>query len=252
MKFFIAAFLSVVVTIQGAPSSSAIGDETDSLFEDAWDYQARLEILQKDINVQLTAIRTSVSSVLMTSSNLTLGEIENQALLLMAQDAPARKDIFALPSSLCATNLKMLINSITEFTGFGSSNCVTAYDKSLQVVLDAAYFELQTYEGSFGDVLRIVVRSFNGRNVYLQAADIKARFASGFNQREADWAAARPDVDKFVKALSDSVANHNKELTACNKKIRDNVAPAYGNLQGEILTCEIFNSTPDPFASFRE
>lgn len=250
MKFFIAALLSVVVAIQGAPSPSAVG-ETGTLFEDAWDYQARLVILQKDINEQLTAMRTSVSGVLSASSNVTLGEIENQASLLLAQDEPARNQIFELPASLCANNLKVLINSITEFTGFGSSNCVTAYDTGLQVDLDSAYAELQKYEGSFGDVLRIVVRSFNGRNVYLQAADIKARFVDGFSQREADWAAVRPDVERFVKALGDSVADHNKKLAACHKTLRDNVAPAYGILQSEIATCETFNSTPDPFARFR-
>lgn len=255
MKLFIGVLLSVLVATQ----SAAIDDESisahlivpDSLFVNAWDFQGRLGELQQDINEQLTAIRTAVSTVLRSSSNVTLEQIQVNSEKLLAQDEPTRLEIFSLPSSFCVTNLKVLINAITEFTGFGSSNCVSAYDKSVQGALNTAYALLQKYEGSFADVQQLVVRSFIGVNVYIQPEVIDARFAEGYNRRVAEWAAARPEVEEFVRTLSSNVAVFNSVLGECFKSIQDKVNPSYAELRANIAVCNTFDTTPDPFAVFR-
>lgn len=257
MKLFVGVLLSVIVAIQGASIdglSEPISPHLivpDSLFVSAWDYQGRLTTLQQDINEQLTAIRTAVSTVLKTSSNETLGQIDNNAMKLLAQDDPARTDIFALPTSICVNNLKILLNSITEFTGFGSSNCVAAYDKNVQGVLQTAYAQLQKYEASFGDAQQIVVRSFIGINVFTAPEQIEARFSLHYTQRVNEWNAIKPDVENFLRTLGTNIAVFNTVLGECFKGIQDRVNPRYAELQADIATCHTFNTTPDPFAIFR-
>ena len=257
MKFTVAVLLSVVAAIHGAAIDV---EETitpfyiapEELFLEAWEYQGKLGALQQDINEQLTAIRTAVSTVLRNSSTETLKQIEGNANKLLDQDEPARDAIFLIdPSTVCINNLKTVLNGITEFTGFGSSNCVTSYDKSVQGSLDTAYALLQKYEGSFGDVQQIVTRSFIGRNAFTQSDDIRARFAEQFNKRNADWATVRPDVEAFVRTLESNIAVFNGVLGNCFRSIQDKVAPAYGVLTAEIVTCSAFDSSPDPFAIFR-
>lgn len=253
-------FLCVLATVNAAaidetmalyPEAAAIIAPTE-LFSKSWEFHDKFADLQKDIDLQLTAIRTSVSTVLKSSSNATLSQIESNAGVILAQDEPARNAIFAIrPSTVCVNNLKTLINGITEFTGFGSSNCVAVYDKSVQGALNTAYALLQKYEGSFGDVQQVVVRSFIGKNALTSGDDIIERFEQQFAKRSADWAAIRPDVENFVLTLDSNIAVFNTVLGSCFKKIQDDVAPAYGLLQAEISTCAAFDSTPDPFAIFR-
>lgn len=258
MKLFVGVLLSVIVAIQGA-AIDGLNEPIerhlivpDSLFISAWDYQGRLTTLQQDINEQLTAIRTAVSAVLKTSSNETLGQIDNNAIQLLAQDEPARTQIFAMtPPTACGNNLKILINAITEFTGFGSSNCVATYDRNVQGVLKTAYAQLQKYEASFGDAQQIVVRSFIGINVFTAPEQIEARFSVAYTQRVNEWNAIRPDVENFLRTLGTNIAVFNTVLGECFKGIQDTVNPRYAELQAAIPTCETFNTTPDPFAIFR-
>jgi hypothetical protein len=253
MKLSVGVLLSVLAVVAVAEESiSRFVIAPDSLFENAREYQGKLQALQLDIDEQLTAIRTSVSTVLKSSSNVTLEQIESNANAILAQDTPTRDAIFALRrNTLCVNNLITLINGITEFTGFGSSNCVSTYDKSVQGALNTAYALLQKYEGSFGDVQQIVTRSFIKFNVYTQSDEIEAKFIEHFNKAEADWTAARPEVAEFVRTLSGNIAVFNTALGACFTKIQQAIAPAYGLLEQEIDTCNVFDSTPDPFAIYR-
>jgi len=255
MKFTIGVLLSVVAVINAA----AIDDVAiapyiiapDSLFVRAHEYQTAAYNLQQDIDEQLTVLRIAVSTVLKHSSNETLAQIEENAQKLFAQDQPTRNEIYSLSSSLCVNNLKVLLNSITEFSGFGSSNCVTTYDKKVQDTLSAASVLLQRYQGTFGNVLQIVVRSFIGKNVFLEPQDIETRFIEEFSKRNDEWQQVRPDVEEFRNTLSGTISAHNQALEICFKNLQNDVAPSYGLLYGEISTCQFFDNTADPFASFR-
>jgi hypothetical protein len=261
MRFIVTVLLSAVVAINGAAiDSSEVSVPVnpfyiapEELFTEAWEFQAKLAELQEDINVQLTAVRTAVSTVLKGSSSATLTQIEENAIKLLKQDEPAREAIFDknLQSSPCITNLKVLLNGITEFTGFGSSNCVNTYDQGVKGALDTAYALLQKFEGSFGNVQQIVTRSFIGKNAFTQSDDIRARFAEQHEKRSKEWEAVRPDTEAFVKTLESNIAVLNGALGQCFSGIQVRVAPAYDELSGELATCRAFDSSPDPFAMFR-
>lgn len=260
MKLNVGVLLSMIIVIHGAAIDKANPDDSisvhiiapDSLFESAREYHNKLRDLQQDINEQLTTIRTAVSTVLKSSTERTLTQIESNAHQLLAQDQPARNAIFELSSSLCVNNLKVLLNSITEFTGFGSSNCVTSYDKSVQGALNSAYIILEEHEGTFADVQQAVVKAFIGKNVYLESDDIENRFVEQYNMRSEEWAAARPEVEEYVNTLNANIAGFNTVLDGCFTSLQDDAAPAYDHLQTNIEVCFDFDNTVDPFAIFRQ
>lgn len=258
MKLCVGVLIAVVAFVNGA----AIDNEAEtgvevpvskvlvpvSLFENAWEYQARLEFLQNQINLRLTQLRTNVSDVLRSSSNKALDEIEANAKTILELDRPTRSQLAELELTLCVNNLQILLNGITEFSGFGSSNCVTSYDNSVQEALKAAFELLQQYEGNNADVQQIVVRSFIGKNAFLQPDEIEARFRELYDERSREWNAVAIDV---AENLEESIENFNNALRRCFEDIQENLAPAYVSLISEIEVCEKFDNAADPFARFR-
>lgn len=255
MKLSVAILLSLAVAIHGAalqeePISTHV-DNTTPLFTAAWEMQAKLTELQRDINVQLAAVRTSVTNVLRSSSNETVGQIEGNVNSILALDDPVRDVVFALGSSFCAINLKVLLNGVTEFTGFESSNCVTRYDLGVEAELEVAYAMLQKYEGLFREVQQIVVKSFVGMNVFTSSDGIQARFEDQYNEQNEAWLQIRPDIEDFVKALNGKIADLNNILGGCFSSVQTAVKPAYVSIVDQLPVCEEFDNTADPFASFR-
>lgn len=223
---------------------------SSSLFESAWQYQLKFESLQQDINTKLTAIRTAVSTVLAISSNHSLAQIEGIYNGILDLDRPARDRIYDLDSSLCVINLRVLINAITEFSGFYSSNCVTEYDKKVQEVLDAAYAIVHQYEGSSAEVQQTVVKSFIKRNAILKPDEIEARFKELYEIYLKKWSEFFPNVEEFVENLQSQIGGFNNNLQHCFNDLREQIGLAYFVLQQEIATCDIFDRTVDPFAVF--
>ena len=265
MKLIVLVLVTVFVTIHGAAINSENVDlEADtsisgkviipkSLFESAWDHQGKLESLQTNINLRLTQVRTAVSGVLRTSSGEALEHIEANANDILDLDGPVRTILFdELSSSACVNNLRVLINGITEFTGFGSSNCVTSYDTSVREALKVAYELLQQYEGYNVDVQQIVVRSFIGKNAYLQPEEIENSFKNLYDERLREWNEIDPDIENFVEELEGKINEFSLLLQGCFKTIQDNVAPYYNTLRADIEVCQVFDNTDDPFAIFRQ
>lgn len=250
MKSIVAVLLSVIVAIEGAAIESQIADRTE-LFPSAWNTHDELKSLQGDINEQLTEIHTSVSAVLRSSTNDSLSKIENNANSFLEYDEPARRAIFALEQSACVNNLKVLLNGVTEFSGFGSSNCVTRYNSNVQTALNVASEAIGHYEESFGDVQQIVVQAFIGRNLFIEADNIETTFRSRYEAVAAQWNAARPNVESFASNLSVEISSLNDQLGQCFEKLQSEYPPVYGLINGEIATCTAFDNTADPFAAYR-
>lgn len=248
MKYF--ALLAFIVVVNSAAIDDGDSEAPATLFSSAFEYQKKFESLQEDINSKLIEVRTVVSSVLKSSSQTTLEQIEGNVNDILALDHPARLKIYALEATLCTKNLKVLINGITEFTGFPSGNCVTSFDLSLQGLLTTAYALLKEYEGSGFNVQQIVARSFIGRNAFLEAEEIEALFKDLYNKRFNEWNESAPQVDGLVENLKSNIAGYNEVLQQCYSQIQQNVAPAYDVLEGEIATCRAFDDTADPFAIF--
>lgn len=223
-------------------------ENTEELFITAKDYQSRLTALQQDINLQLTAIRTSVSNVLTLSSGKTLEQIENNTIAILALDAPVRAVVGPLDSTACIDNLKNLLEGTTEFSGFPSSTCVARYEESVRSALKTAYALLEKFEGLFVDVQQVVIKSFIKRNAFLTPDLIIETFTNQYNAQAEDWERIRPEIESFVKSLSGNVAVFNNVLESCFSNIQTNLIPTYSRIVAEIAVCKEFDTLISPFA----
>ncbi|CRL03709.1 CLUMA_CG016965, isoform A [Clunio marinus] len=261
MKFSFGILLSAIAVINAAVIDIDNSNAEDilktfvtsptPLFNSAQDYHEQAKELQDDINKHLADIRSTLSSVLAEKSREALDDIQLNSNDILELENSTRTALFELDRSLCVDNLRVLLNKISEFTGFGSSNCVTAYDINIQKGLGSAYEKIRSYDGSFGDVQQIVVRSFIGANAFLEPEEIEARFVGELTRQRDEWNAARPEIGDFINSFNVEMEAHRLVLGTCFKTIQDNVAPGYDSLQSEIATCLEFDNTDDPFAAFR-
>ncbi|CRL03706.1 CLUMA_CG016955, isoform A [Clunio marinus] len=113
-----------------------------------------------------------------------------------------------------------------------------------------AFGLIQGFDGNYADVQQIVVRSFIGKNAFVQAEEIEKRFTEEYNKRVGDVGSRQAEVDEYIKALTGAIEYFNNNLDECFKNIHNFIAPAYVTLKEQIKTCEEFDNTPNPFASF--
>lgn len=248
--FLICAIFSTFSLVFAAPSSIEKFTSTSEFYDLASEYQSSVVNLQREINSYIVQVRTAIPSVLKVSANETLINIEANADKLFEQEADARTQIFTHPNSTCILNLRDLINRITEFTGYESSNCVARYDLKLTDVINEAYKNVTNYEKDFGDVLHIVVRSFIGSNVFINQTEISERFATKYADKKLQWDEIEKDIDYFKAILSGRVKELNYGLEKCFVTLQNYINPVYSELISQIATCDEFNNTRDPYEVF--
>lgn len=227
-------------------------NSSDFLFVPAWEYQDRLTTLQQEIDLQLTAMRLSVSTVLKRSSKETLSQIENNTVAILEKEAPIRNVVFNLDPTACTNNLRTVLNGVTEFSGFPSSSCVARYDIGVKVELSHAYMMLEEYEGLYRDVQQIVVRSFIRQNAFLTPEVIIDTFKTQYESLSANWAIINPNIEEFVKTVSAKISANNDILDLCFNETQANLAPSYTRIIAEVDICNEFDNTKSPFAKFRK
>lgn len=251
MKFIVLTLLSIFVVTHGAESDAPPTlILSESLFDNAWKHHEKLLTLHHDMSAELHKVSLSVTNLLGSASNRTLAQVEENFAQLLAQDQPARSEIFALESSSCGNSLRTLIDSITKFTGFESSNCISNYDEKVQKALEDVNASLKVHEAS-ADALKVVVRSFIGKNVFSHPDEIEERLSNISQRYHDDWESNRPNLDGLFATLTETFAAFNADLDTCHQQVQFNVAPAYVRLSNAIAICEVFHSTSDPFAIFR-
>ena len=224
--------------------------KTETLFESAWEYEEKFTTLQQDIDLQLTAIRLTVSTVLKSSSSETLSQIENNTLAILEKEAPIRDVVFNLDPTACTNNLRTVLNGVTEFSGFPSSTCVARYDTAVQTVLKDAYAMLEQYNGLFKEVQQIVVRSFIRQNAFLTPEVIAQTFKTQYETLSANWDKVNPDIESFVKTVTRRVSANNVILNTCFNTTQANLTPSYSRIIDEVDICNEFDNTKSPFSKF--
>lgn len=233
------------------PVSSLLASP-ELLFFSAWEYQSKLTSLQQDINLQLKAIRTSVSNVLRSSSTQTLEQTERNTVSIWSQDVPVRDILFALESTACTDNMKSILNQVSKYSGFQSSNCITRYDESVETELKAAYALLEKYESLFSDIQEVVVKSFIQSNIFLTLDTIIIKFQSTFKTRNEEWEKTRFDIESFVTSLATNVAVFNTVLESCYNDVLVNLVSSHTLILAEVSICKEFDNTMNPFVMLIE
>lgn len=220
----------------------AINNPT-ALFTAAVDYQQRTTALQQDIVNTITALRGQLTGVLKVSSNRTLSSIESNIETIFEMDMAVRTLLFVEnnQTTSCLTNLRMQLNTATEFSGFESSICLTRFDRNVTTVVGTAYGLLQQYEELISIVQMIVINSFSGKNVWIHDAAIQTNFTTEYNNRYNDWQTAKAGITAFIAALEQDLITFGNTLAVCFTSIQTGLVPEYARITAALPVCLEFD-----------
>lgn len=209
------------------------------LFEYAQDYQGQIIKKQSEIDSAMSkTFLEDLPKLLGDYASKTLDQIEANSVKFLERDEPVRAAINSIdPKTPCVNHLKLLIDTITEFTGYGSGNCVAAYKRNFEETVA----ELNNYVDGFGisyRIQQIVVDSFAGKNVFTNNAEIFAEFKKNFHDKISRWNNGQMEL----KALANEVekfylSKHEKQLEECFEALQTQVIPSYDLLKASISTC---------------
>lgn len=247
MKIVVFLLATLIAFLQAAPVEKTAVIEVFGLFETAWEFQAKLNPRQEDIDNDVTEFRNSVSNVLKTTSKNALKEIESNAKKILEMEQPYRVAIDELKVGDCSDDLKFLLTSVTKLTGYKSGNCVNLYDDSVDIEVKQAQELISVYDGIFTELQQLVVKSFVGKNQFSQQPEIISSFEHEYEKRVAMWEEIKPDVELFIENLSGNIDGFNDIMASCMTDIQNGVAKTYNLLHEDIETCVIFDNTPSPF-----
>lgn len=244
MKICAIFLFACLIATQAAP----IGKSSDitTLFSTAHEFQTKLSETQVEVDDDLTDFRLSLSSVLRTSSAAALSELELNAQAILELEAPVMQAVGTLPVGECSANLKGLLSSITDQTGFASSNCVSAFDVQVDSQVTEAQDMISVFDGVFTELQQLVVKAFVGKNKFTQQDTIVEKFQGEYATRVAVWEEMKPDVERFVGGLTTTISGYNTAMNGCMGTVQNNVASAYQMVQMRVQTCIDFENTPNP------
>lgn len=240
-------FLVIVIFANFASLAYASPAETDALFESALESQQNAVELQQAVTEYAIRVRTAVPRVLGGRANGTIGRVEFNVEKLLEQEADTRTAIFALSSTNCVNNLRVLLDGITEFTGFESSNCVARYDLSMSELIQNTYDEVSAYEKVFGDAMRVVPGAFSAHNMFLEVEQIENGYSTRLDSLRARWSGERKNIGEFEEAFGNKIDGLSSTLQGCFNSIQVAVNPTYGIIANQITTCRSFDNSHDPF-----
>lgn len=243
MRTFITLFIAsiAIVVVQADPINlSGPGSS-----------QADAVALQAKVTEYIITVRTCVPRVLGDRANGTIGKVETNINKLLNQESKTRQRINALTSTICVDRLKVLLDAITEFTGFESSNCVAKYDLDLSNLVQKSYGKVADYDKKFGNVMRIVPEAFSGRNMFVDIDEIIGEYTTNVAEFQAKWAEEPKKIEDFEKEFGEDIDLINMVLEDCFDKLQSLVNPSYAKLENEIKTCGSFDNSHNPFAIFQ-
>lgn len=243
MKTFVTLFIASIAIVMARADPINLSGPGSS--------QADAVALQRKVTDYIIVVRTSVPRVLGARANGTIGKVETNVNALLSQESKTRQKIDALRSTTCVDRLKGLLDSITEFTGFESSNCVAKYDLDLSSLVQKSYGQVADYEKKFGDVMRIVPQAFSARNMFVNNDAIVEEYTTKLAEFQAKWDAEPKNIEDFEKEFGDDIDLINMVLEGCFNKLQVFVNPGYETLENEIKTCGSFDNSHNPFAIFQ-
>ena len=143
MKLILCALISFFALTHAASSNPR------PLFVNATAYQSLVTSLQQDIVTVITGMRFSLSDILKRTSNETLNQVQDNLRTIFLMDGVARYELFEGVQSNhpCIVNLRSQLNSVTQTSGYQSSNCLKRYDFNVTALVADAYVILAEYEG---------------------------------------------------------------------------------------------------------
>lgn len=112
-------------------------------------FQNKLNPPYEDVDRDVIEFRISLSRVLEVALNRVSVEIDENGRKIQNLEAPVREAVEELSDGECAINLQELLESLTGFTGYQSSNCATAYEGLVNDGVRQADNMIDTYYDNF-------------------------------------------------------------------------------------------------------
>lgn len=221
----------------------------DFVFENAWHHQELLGELQDNINEAIFDVQTAVSSVLEGSTGKALTQHEGHINDLLTLRQPLAEAFDKLKDGSCRNSAQTILDSTTEITGFEASNCVTRYSESVDKDIARATAALVKFDDLYGLVQQIVVKSFIGKNKFVNPEDISDTITAMYALVEARWADAKPTMDALKQELSSKINAHQAKLDDCNDYNIETALFGFRFVERQINTCKEFDNTPSPFST---
>jgi hypothetical protein len=245
MKLSFAILLSFIAAIHGADDLVALNVlyNPEALFTRATEYQTKVTELQEDIVTVITSLRSQLSGILKETSNTTLSQVQDNIWTTFEMDAPIRGILFISnnQSTDCILNLRVQLNTVTEFSGYDSSNCLLRYNRNVTSLLASAYATLAEYEGQISIIQMLVVNSFNGYNIWINPEEIETKFTTDYNTHFAAWQIVKENITSFLSTLRQNINAHNVVLGSCFTGVQQGLTPQYNGIVARVDTCLEFD-----------
>jgi hypothetical protein len=207
------------------------------------DYQQRTTALQQEIIDVIAGLRLSITRVLKGTSNTTLDQIYDNADTILEMDDPIREEIFVKfnRTTSCMMNLRARLNSVTEFTGFHSRNCLRRYDEAVTKVVNVGYEALAEYESALDVIQTIVTSAFTGKNIWRESAAIQNNYITAYNTHKAEWDQIAPIIANFLQTFEADIRNYNDVLHECFLGVHERYAPDYASVLNGLEICNEYD-----------
>jgi hypothetical protein len=221
----------------------------DFLFVHSWEYQTRLTELQTDIDKTIEEVQTAVSSVLKESADNTLRLYETHVSDVEEIYVPMLDGFKVLKPGDCRNDAEDVLNRTTTNTGYRASNCASTYDNRIQSAINLARNSLTDFGGLYSQVQSIVMKSFIGRNSFIEPETIKDKIVEIYELVKDKWEISRPEVEMVKSSLSSAIAVQFDELTKCHAANLNYAKTFFGMFAETVQICIDFDNTPNPFAA---
>ena len=219
----------------------------DFLFVHSWEYQARLVALQQDIDESIEEVQAAVSSVLKNTTDNTLRQYQSHVGEIEDIYVPMLDGFQSLKPGDCRNDAEDVLNRTATNTGYRMSNCASTFDERVRVSVASATNALTRFDGIFAQVQSIVVKSFVGRNSFVNPESIEDKIVEIYELVQDKWTGSKPEIESVRNNLISSIAAQFNELVSCHKANFNYAKAFFGMFEETVQICIDFDNTPNPF-----
>lgn len=188
-----------------------------------------------------------MSSVLKKSTSDTLKQYEDHIFEVQAEYVPHLEKFQALKPGECKDDAEYTLNRTASLSGYRIGNCATFYDNSVQPDIAIANRALARFDDLYGQVQSIVVKSFIGRNSFVDPESIQDRITEIYDIVKGRWDGSKPEIEAVRRNLASAIAAHNAQLDVCHENSLAFAQTYFGMFRELVDECAIFDNTPNPF-----
>lgn len=170
----------------------------------------------------------------------TMDVIEGHIKTIATSDTATQDLLAQEPSGPCITNIKTMLESTIENSGYSISNCISDVDGVASTAFKTFYQVLDVHERDFNLEPSILTNALYGRNIFTQGKQITTRAQ---NQLNAKVTAFDGYLVEISEKLNDVTVIYEEQITildTCFKSIETAIVADIEKLANLLPTCKKF------------